>query len=95
VKKTRADIRLVELGLVDSRTKAQARILAGQVFLDDRRIEKAGDQVPEEALLRVTELERYCSRGGKKLNQVQLSHLKSVLNALLELALHERTDPGS
>jgi len=67
VKKTRADIRLVELGLVDSRTKAQARILAGQVFLDDRRIEKAGDQVPEDALLRVTELERYCSRGGKKL----------------------------
>jgi 23S rRNA (cytidine1920-2'-O)/16S rRNA (cytidine1409-2'-O)-methyltransferase len=67
VKKTRADIRLVELGLVESRTRAQARILAGQVFLDDRRIEKAGDQVPEDAQLRVTELERYCSRGGLKL----------------------------
>jgi 23S rRNA (cytidine1920-2'-O)/16S rRNA (cytidine1409-2'-O)-methyltransferase len=67
VKKTRADIRLVELGLVESRTRAQARILAGQVFWDSRRIEKAGDQVPEDALLRVTELERYCSRGGKKL----------------------------
>jgi 23S rRNA (cytidine1920-2'-O)/16S rRNA (cytidine1409-2'-O)-methyltransferase len=67
VKKTRADIRLVELGLVESRTRAQARILAGQVFLDNRRIEKAGDQVPEDAQLRVTELERYCSRGGRKL----------------------------
>jgi 23S rRNA (cytidine1920-2'-O)/16S rRNA (cytidine1409-2'-O)-methyltransferase len=67
VKKTRADIRLVELGLVESRTRAQARILAGQVFWESRRIEKAGDQVPEDALLRVTELERYCSRGGKKL----------------------------
>ena len=67
VKKTRADIRLVELGLVESRTRAQARILAGQVYLDTRRIEKAGDQVPEDAVLRVTELERYCSRGGKKL----------------------------
>jgi 23S rRNA (cytidine1920-2'-O)/16S rRNA (cytidine1409-2'-O)-methyltransferase len=67
VKKTRADIRLVELGLVESRTRAQARILAGQVFWDSRRIEKAGDQLPEDALLRVTELERYCSRGGKKL----------------------------
>ena len=67
MKKTRADIRLVELGLVESRTRAQARILAGQVFWDSRRIEKAGDQVPEDALLRVTELERYCSRGGKKL----------------------------
>jgi len=67
VKKTRADIRLVELGLVESRTRAQARILAGQVFLDSRRIDKAGDQVPEDAQLRVTELERYCSRGGRKL----------------------------
>jgi 23S rRNA (cytidine1920-2'-O)/16S rRNA (cytidine1409-2'-O)-methyltransferase len=67
VKKTRADIRLVELGLVESRTRAQARILAGQVFLDTRRIDKAGDQVPEDAVLRVTELDRYCSRGGRKL----------------------------
>jgi 23S rRNA (cytidine1920-2'-O)/16S rRNA (cytidine1409-2'-O)-methyltransferase len=52
---------------VESRTRAQARILAGQVFWETRRIEKAGDQVPEDAVLRVTELERYCSRGGKKL----------------------------
>lgn len=67
VKKTRADIRLVELGLVESRTRAQARILAGQVFWESRRVEKAGDLVPENAQLSVTELERYCSRGGKKL----------------------------
>lgn len=67
MKKTRADIRLVELGLVESRTKAQARILAGQVFLGSRRIDKAGELIPEEAQLRVTELERYCSRGGLKL----------------------------
>jgi 23S rRNA (cytidine1920-2'-O)/16S rRNA (cytidine1409-2'-O)-methyltransferase len=67
VKKTRADIRLVELGLVESRTRAQARILAGQVFFGTRRIDKAGDQVPEDAQLSVTELERYCSRGGRKL----------------------------
>jgi 23S rRNA (cytidine1920-2'-O)/16S rRNA (cytidine1409-2'-O)-methyltransferase len=67
VKKTRADIRLVELGLVESRTRAQARILAGQVFWESRRIDKAGDLIPEDAELRVTELERYCSRGGKKL----------------------------
>lgn len=57
----------MELGLVESRTRAQARILAGQVFLGSRRIEKAGDPVPEDAVLRVTELERYCSRGGRKL----------------------------
>jgi 23S rRNA (cytidine1920-2'-O)/16S rRNA (cytidine1409-2'-O)-methyltransferase len=76
VKKTRADIRLVELGLVESRTRAQARILAGQVFWESRRVDKAGDLVPEDAQLRVTELERYCSRGGKKLE-----------GALLDLAV--------
>lgn len=52
---------------MESRTKAQARILAGQVFWESRRIEKAGDAVPEDAVLRVTELDRYCSRGGHKL----------------------------
>lgn len=52
---------------MDSRTKAQARILAGQVFLGSRRIDKSGDLVAEDAELRVTELERYCSRGGIKL----------------------------
>jgi 23S rRNA (cytidine1920-2'-O)/16S rRNA (cytidine1409-2'-O)-methyltransferase len=57
----------VELGLVESRTRAQARILAGHVYLGTRRIDKPGEPVPEDAALRVTELERYCSRGGKKL----------------------------
>jgi 23S rRNA (cytidine1920-2'-O)/16S rRNA (cytidine1409-2'-O)-methyltransferase len=67
VKKTRADVRLVELGLADSRTKAQAAILAGQVFLGARRIDKSGESVSEDAVLRVTQGERYCSRGGLKL----------------------------
>lgn len=52
---------------MESRTRAQARILAGQVSWQSRRIEKAGDQVPEDAQLTVTELARYCSRGGGKL----------------------------
>jgi 23S rRNA (cytidine1920-2'-O)/16S rRNA (cytidine1409-2'-O)-methyltransferase len=82
VKKTRADVRLVELGLVESRTRAQARILAGQVFLDSRRIEKAGDLVPETAQLRVTELERYCSRGGLKLEGALLD-LKVDVSSLV------------
>ncbi len=65
---------------MESRTRAQARILAGQVFLDSRRIEKAGDQVPEGALLRVTELERYCSRGGRKLEGALLDLSVVVTN---------------
>lgn len=66
----------MELGLVDSRTRAQARILAGQVFLGSQRIDKAGEQVAIDAVLRVTEVERYCSRGGGKLE-----------GALVDLAL--------
>src|SRR5882724_7533477 len=57
--------------------------------------EKAGGKSQRKDLLLSSLRDAVESRGGKKLNQVQLSHLKSVLNALLELALHERTDPGS
>ena len=57
--------------------------------------EKAGGKSQRKDLLLSSLRDAIESRGGKKLNQVQLSHLKSVLNALLELALHERTDPGS
>lgn len=67
VRKTRADVRLVELGLSQNRTRAQAQILAGQVYLDTQRIEKAGELVPVDAALRLAEQERYVSRGGKKL----------------------------
>jgi 23S rRNA (cytidine1920-2'-O)/16S rRNA (cytidine1409-2'-O)-methyltransferase len=67
VRKTRADVRLVELGLCESRTRAQAQILAGKVYFETRRIEKAGELVPLDAALRLAEQERYVSRGGKKL----------------------------
>ena len=67
---------------MESRTRAQARILAGQVFWGERRIEKAGDPVPEDAALRVTELERYCSRGGRKLEGA-LSDLSVVVEGLV------------
>ena len=40
---TRADVALVDRGLVESRTRAQALILAGKVFSGERRIEKAGE----------------------------------------------------
>ena len=39
----RADQLLVDRGLVDSRARAQALILAGKVFSGERRIDKAGD----------------------------------------------------
>ncbi|HKU44151.1 MAG TPA: TlyA family RNA methyltransferase [Polyangiales bacterium] len=67
-KKQRADQLLVELGLAQSRERARALILAGQVFAGDRRIDKAGDLVADPALLRVRgEDHPYVSRGGVKL----------------------------
>ena len=49
--KIRADQLLVQLGLAESRTRAQALILAGNVFAGDRRVAKAGDMLAEEAPL--------------------------------------------
>ena len=66
--KVRADQLLVDRGLAESRTRAQALILAGIVFLGDRKIEKAGQQVAEDAVLDVRGRDHpWVSRGGIKL----------------------------
>jgi 23S rRNA (cytidine1920-2'-O)/16S rRNA (cytidine1409-2'-O)-methyltransferase len=67
-RKTRLDCLLVDRGLVDSRQKAQAMILAGHVLVDDRRLEKCGTAVAEDAAVRLLEAPaKYVSRGGTKL----------------------------
>ena len=66
--RNRADQMLVDLGLVESRTRAQALILAGKVFAGDRRVEKAGQLLPAEAALQVRGQDHpWVSRGGLKL----------------------------
>jgi 23S rRNA (cytidine1920-2'-O)/16S rRNA (cytidine1409-2'-O)-methyltransferase len=66
--KIRADQLLVDRGLAPSRARAQALILAGRVYLADRRIEKAGALLAEDAALTVRgEDHPYVSRGGVKL----------------------------
>ena len=65
--KIRADLLLVERGLVASRAKAQALLLAGKVWSGTERIDKAGQLLPSDAPLRVAEPERFVSRGGYKL----------------------------
>ena len=61
--KKRLDVLLVEQGLAESRSKAQALVLAGRVPGYD----KAGQQVDESVGLKVTEPARFVSRGGEKL----------------------------
>lgn len=50
--KKRADILMVEQGLTDSRQKAQAMIMAGQVYFGERRCDKAGLTLEEGTPLR-------------------------------------------
>ena len=64
----RLDKLLVDRGLVPSRERARALILAGQVVVDERRVDKAGAQVPLECEVRLKgEDIPYVSRGGLKL----------------------------
>src|SRR5271154_3229715 len=72
--KTRLDKLLVERGLVPSRERAQALILAGRVLVDEQKIEKPGSSVEDTSALRLLgEDIRYVSRGGLKLEEA-LSH---------------------
>jgi 23S rRNA (cytidine1920-2'-O)/16S rRNA (cytidine1409-2'-O)-methyltransferase len=72
--KARADQLLVSRGLAESRTRAQALILAGSVFSGDKRVAKAGDLLAEDAPLEVKGRDHpWVSRGGVKLDH-GLSH---------------------
>ncbi len=68
--KERIDKLLVERGLADSRTRAQAMVMAGIVLADERRVEKASENIETSAAVRLkgASLElKYVGRGGLKL----------------------------
>ena len=68
-KKLRADQLLVDRGLVESRSRAQALILAGLVYAGERKIAKAGDQIADDVPLDVRGRDHpWVSRGGIKLD---------------------------
>ncbi len=75
-KKIRLDQLLVERGLVETRTKAQATIMAGQVYSETRRLDKPGQQVGAHINIEIKGQDhRWVSRGGLKLDH-GLSHFK-------------------
>ena len=78
--KERIDKLMCERGLVESRTRAQALILAGQVLVREQRVDKPGHLIDQDAEIRIKgETLRYAGRGGLK----------------LEAALHKfNIDPG-
>ena len=69
-KKERLDILLVEMGICNSRERAKTNIMAGLVFVDGHRVDKAGEKVNRDAeiIFKGEEL-KYVSRGGLKLEK--------------------------
>ena len=85
--KQRADQLLVDRGLAESRTRAQALILAGLAFVGDRKIDKAGQQVAADAAVSVKGRDHpWVSRGGIKLDHA-LTHLGYLSGLLLGIGL--------
>jgi 23S rRNA (cytidine1920-2'-O)/16S rRNA (cytidine1409-2'-O)-methyltransferase len=66
-RRQRLDVRLVERGLAESRSQAQALIMAGRVTVDGAVVDKAGAPVADGARVEVSAPPRYVSRGGEKL----------------------------
>ena len=67
--KTRADVALVDRGLVETRSRAQALILAGKIFSGERRVEKAGESIADDVPLELRGQDHpWVSRGGLKLD---------------------------
>jgi 23S rRNA (cytidine1920-2'-O)/16S rRNA (cytidine1409-2'-O)-methyltransferase len=69
-RKERLDVLLVEKGIFESREKARANIMAGQIFVDGIRIDKAGEKVKSSANIEFKgDALPYVSRGGLKLEK--------------------------
>ncbi|WP_230770350.1 TlyA family RNA methyltransferase [Sphingomonas sp. Leaf4] len=66
--KQRADQLLVDRGLAESRTRAQALVMAGLVFVGDRKVDKPGQQLSDDVVIDVRGRDHpWVSRGGIKL----------------------------
>ncbi|NDD64668.1 MAG: TlyA family RNA methyltransferase, partial [Acidobacteria bacterium] len=86
----RLDKLLVLRGLAETRTRAQALVLAGQVFSRGQRMEKPGVAVPVDIELTLRETLPYVSRGGLKL-AAALDHFRVDPSGLLVLDIGAST----
>ena len=81
--KKRLDVLLCERGLMESRQKAQAVIMAGQVYVAGQKVDKAGAQIEESAEIEVRgKTLAYVSRGGLKLEKAMQSFPISLSGAV-------------
>ncbi|HCB64881.1 MAG TPA: TlyA family rRNA (cytidine-2'-O)-methyltransferase [Ruminococcaceae bacterium] len=81
--KTRLDTKLVQLGLVSGRDKAKAVIMAGIVYVNGQKADKAGFEVKEDDKIELRgETLRYVSRGGLKLEKALSSFPIQIQDAV-------------
>jgi 23S rRNA (cytidine1920-2'-O)/16S rRNA (cytidine1409-2'-O)-methyltransferase len=73
--KRRIDLVLVERGFAESRHKAQALLLAGQVLVEQQKVEKPGQLIDADAEIRILRQLPFASRAGAKL-QAALEHFQ-------------------
>jgi len=70
IEKERIDVLLVKKGFFETREKARAAIMAGNVFVDGRPVTKAGEKVNQDSIIHIKEnIMPYVSRGGLKLER--------------------------
>lgn len=87
--KERLDILLVKKGIFNSREKARASIMAGQVFVDGLRVDKCGENIKESSNIEFKgEMLPFVSRGGLKLD-------KAVKNFNIDLSQRVCLDVGA
>ena len=83
--KKRLDVLLVERGLFETRQKAQAVIMAGQVFVEGRRVDKAGAAISSDVEVTVKgQALPFVSRGGLKLERA-LDHFRIDLEGAVAI----------
>lgn len=80
--KQRLDLRMVEQGAAESREKAQALIMAGEVLVNGQKASKPGQTVAEDSTIEVLSRPRYVSRGGLKLEGA-LRHFGLAVDGLV------------
>lgn len=71
--KQRLDVYMTENGLADGRSKAQALIMSGNVYVNEQKADKAGTFVTPDDKIEVREHLKYVSRGGLKLEKAMAS----------------------
>src|SRR5260370_34182957 len=86
----RLDLLLVERGFAESREKARALILAGQVLVHGQKIDKAGHSVSIDSKIEVLESPKYVGRGGLKL-EAALDHFRIQTNGRVCLDIGSAT----